>query len=53
VLLKEWRLLQHTVFVIGRDDHIVYAEYIADQMGEPDYAAAIGATRQRACRYGA
>jgi thioredoxin-dependent peroxiredoxin len=53
VLLKEWLLLQRAVFVIGRDDHIAYAEYIADQMGEPDYAAAIEAARQRACRYGA
>jgi thiol peroxidase len=50
---SEWLLLQRAVFVIGRDDHIAYAEYIADQMGEPDYAAAIEAARQRACRYGA
>ena len=47
VLLKEWCLLQRAVFVIDRDDHIVYAEYVADQMGEPDYGAAIEATRQR------
>jgi thioredoxin-dependent peroxiredoxin len=53
VLLKEWCLLQRAVFVIGHNDHIAYAEYIADQMGEPDYAAAIEAARQRACMYGA
>jgi thiol peroxidase len=47
VLLKEWRLLQRAVFVIDRDDHILYAEYVADQLGEPDYAAAIEAARQR------
>ena|SRR5690348_16758085 len=47
------RLLRRAVFVVGRDDHIAYAEYRADQMGEPDYAAAIEAARQRACMYGA
>jgi thioredoxin-dependent peroxiredoxin len=45
VLLKEWRLLQRAVFVIGRDDRIVYAEYVADQMLQPDYAAALVAAR--------
>lgn len=45
VLLKEWRLLQRAVFVIGRVDRIVYAEYVADQMREPDYAAAMDAVR--------
>ena len=53
VLLKEWRLLQRAVLVIDRNDHIVYAEYIADQMAEPDYAAAIEAARQRSRMYGA
>lgn len=47
VLLKEWRLLQRAVFVIDRDEHIVYAEYVADQLGEPDYAAAIEAAAQQ------
>ena len=47
VLLKEWRLLQRTVFVIDRDDYIVYAEYVANQMGEPDYSAALEAARER------
>lgn len=40
VLLKEWRLLQRAVFVIDRNDRITHAEYIADQMNEPDYDAA-------------
>ncbi|MFL5656653.1 MAG: redoxin domain-containing protein [Ktedonobacteraceae bacterium] len=44
--LKEWRLLQRAVFVIGRDDRIVYAEYVADQLREPDYAAALQAVQQ-------
>lgn len=43
VLIREWRLLQRAVFVIGRDDRIVHAEYVEDQMREPDYAAAAAA----------
>jgi len=46
VLLKEWRLLQRAVFVIDRRNRIVHAEYVADQMGEPDYEAAIAAVRR-------
>ena len=53
VLLKEWHLLQRATFVIDRHDHLVYAEYIADQMGEPDYIAAIEAARQRSLLDGA
>ena len=48
VLIKEWRLLQRAVFVIGRDDRIAYAEYVPDQMKEPDYAAAMEAARKAA-----
>jgi thiol peroxidase len=48
VLIKEWRLLQRAVFVIDRHDRVVYAEYVADQMREPDYPAALEATRQAA-----
>jgi thiol peroxidase len=48
VLLKEWRLLQRAVFVIGRDDRIVHAEYVPDQMREPDYYAAVQAARNAA-----
>ncbi len=47
-LIREWRLLQRAVFVIGRDDRIVYAEYVADQMAEPNYAAAIAACHRAA-----
>lgn len=46
VLLKEWHQLQQSVFVIDRNDRIVYAEYVADQLSEPDYAAAMQAVRQ-------
>ena len=45
VLLEEWRLLQRAVFVIGGDGRIAHAEYVADQMKEPDYAAALAAVR--------
>ena len=46
VWLKAWRLLQRAVFVIDRNDHIVYSEYVADQRREPDYAAAMQAVQQ-------
>jgi thiol peroxidase len=48
VLIKEWRLLQRAVFVIGRDGAITYAEYVNDQMREPDYSAAVAAVRAAA-----
>jgi thiol peroxidase len=48
VLLEEWRLLQRAVFVIGADGRIAHAEYVADQMKEPDYAAALDAVRRLA-----
>ena len=48
VWLKEWRQLARAVFVIDRDDHIVYAEYVADQLREPDYGAAMQAVHQAA-----
>ena len=44
-LIKEWRLLQRTVFVLDRAGHVVHAEYVADQMTEPDYSAAIEAAK--------
>ncbi len=46
--LKQWRLLQRSVFVIDRDDHIVYTEYLSDQLREPDYSAALQAVQQTA-----
>ena len=48
VLLKEWRLLQRAVFVIDSDGRLVHAEYVADQMQEPNYSAAIAAAWQAA-----
>jgi thiol peroxidase len=48
VWLKEWRLFQQAVFVLDRADRISYAEYVADQLSEPDYATAIQAVKQAA-----
>ena len=43
VWLKEWRLLHRAIFVLNRTDRIVYVEYVADQLREPDYAGAMQA----------
>lgn len=48
VWLKQWHLLQRAVFVIDRNDHIAYNEYVADQLREPDYTAALQAVQQSA-----
>jgi thiol peroxidase len=50
VLIREWRLLQRSVFVIDREDRIVHAEYVVDQLQEPDYDAAVAAARAAAGR---
>ncbi|MFL5587675.1 MAG: redoxin domain-containing protein [Ktedonobacteraceae bacterium] len=46
VWLKEWLLLQRSVFVIDRNDHITYKEYVVDQLREPDYTASMEAVQQ-------
>jgi thiol peroxidase len=48
VWLKEWCLFQQAIFVLDRHDRIVYAEYVADQLCEPDYSAALQAVQQAA-----
>ena len=48
VWLKEWRLFQRAIFVLDRADHIAYAQYVTDQLREPDYAAALQAVLQAA-----
>jgi thioredoxin-dependent peroxiredoxin len=45
VLLKEWRMLQRSVFVIDPDDTIAYCEYVENQMMEPNYQAAVDAVK--------
>jgi thiol peroxidase len=44
-LIKEWRLLQRAVFVIDGLGRVVHAEYVADQVRDPDYDAALAAAR--------
>jgi len=51
VLIKEWRLLQRAVFVLDGDGRLVYAEYVPDQMQEPDYAAALQAAHRAVGNY--
>jgi thioredoxin-dependent peroxiredoxin len=46
--LREWHLLQRSVVVIDRSDRIVYVEYVADQLSEPNYSAALHAVQQAA-----
>lgn len=48
VLLKEWRLLQRAVFVLDGVSRVVHAEYVPDQMAEPDYDAAVYAATHAA-----
>jgi thiol peroxidase len=48
VWLKEGRRLARAVFVLDRADRIAYAEYLTDQLREPDYAAALQAVQQAA-----
>jgi thiol peroxidase len=50
VLLREWRLLQRAVFVIDGNGRVTHAEYVADQMAEPDYDAAVAAAREAAAQ---
>ena len=45
VWLKEWRQLAQAVFVLDRNNCIAYAEYVADQLRDPDYAAALQAVQ--------
>jgi len=45
VLLDEWRLLQRAVFVIDKAGTVQYAEYVADQMQEPNYDAAVSVAK--------
>ncbi len=45
VLIKEWRMLQRAVFVIGPDGRLVHVEYVQDQLVQPDYDAAVAAAR--------
>jgi thioredoxin-dependent peroxiredoxin len=43
VLIKEWRMLQRAMFVIDGEGRLTHVEYVADQMEQPDYDAAVAA----------
>ena len=49
--LKQWQQLVQAIFVLDRNDSIVYAGYVADQLLEPDYAAALQALQQAAVEW--
>ena len=50
VLIKEWRLLQRAVFVIDQDNKIIHAEYVPDQMAEPNYEQTVNALKQASAK---
>ena len=41
VLIKELRLLSRSIFIIGADDRIQYAEYVKEITEHPNYEAAL------------
>jgi thiol peroxidase len=43
VLIKELRLLARAIFVIDKNDKLVYKEIVPEITNEPDYAAAVTA----------
>ena len=45
ILVKELRLLGRTVFVIGKDGKVKYAEYVKEIASEPNYDAALAAAK--------
>jgi thioredoxin-dependent peroxiredoxin len=46
VLLKEWRMLQRSVFVIDGAGKVTYCEYVDNQMMQPNYEAAVESIRR-------
>ncbi|MCX7938974.1 MAG: thiol peroxidase, partial [Thermoflexales bacterium] len=44
--VKEMRIEQRAVFVVDKDDTIVYAEYVPEIAQHPDYDAALEAVRK-------
>lgn len=45
VLVKEPRILRRAIFVVDRDNKVVYADYMPALRNEPDYPAALAAAR--------
>ena len=46
VLIKERRILRRAVFVVGRDDKLVYVAYMPRLSDEPEYAAVLDAAKK-------
>src|SRR5512142_411375 len=46
VLIKERRILRRAVFVVGKDDRLVYVAYMPRLGDEPDYSAVLDAARK-------
>jgi len=46
VLIKERRILRRAVFVVDRNDRIVYADYMANLGDEPNYEEVIAAAKK-------
>lgn len=44
-LIKELRLLTRAVFVVGKDGKVAYVQYLKEITEEPDYDAALAATK--------
>ena len=42
IYVKEMRILQRSIFVVNREDRIVYCEYVREFGQHPDYVAALG-----------
>ena len=45
VLIKELRLLARSVFIVGPDDKVQYAEYVKEVTTHPDYEKALNALK--------
>lgn len=46
VLIKERRILRRAVFVVGKDDRLVYVAYMPKLGDEPDYGAVLDAAKK-------
>jgi thioredoxin-dependent peroxiredoxin len=46
VLIKERRILRRAVFVVGRDDRLVYVAYMPKLGDEPDYGAVLDSAKK-------
>lgn len=45
VLIKELRLLSRSIFIVGADNRVQYAEYVKEITEHPNYAAALDAVK--------